>query len=167
MMHPVRKLHHPITFLVISVLVVIGIGVGTSAVTGNAALVSTNIAPSVLATIAGEQAFAYSIAPAATVRGSPPQRRSGPVPGIPRQVIAAQLLEIRAPITKNKPMLVWAIQESLPGRREIASSATLSHNGKALVAHTSYNFQVDFVSADSGKVVFSTEGYAPNVTIGG
>ena len=167
MMHPVRKLHHPITFLVISVLVVIGIGVGTSAVTGNAALVSTNIAPSVLATIAGEQAFAYSIAPAATVPRVTAAEAIRTGAWDPAQVIAAQLLEIRAPITKNKPMLVWAIQESLPGRREIASSATLSHNGKALVAHTSYNFQVDFVSADSGKVVFSTEGYAPNVTIGG
>ena len=82
----------------------------------------------------------------------------------PATVAAAQLLEIRAPITKNKPMLVWAIQESFPGGREIVSSAILSPNGKAVVAHASYNFQVDFVNADSGALVFSTEGYAPSDT---
>ena len=143
-----RTLKHPIVMFIVVVLAIIGIGVGFVAATGNAALVPSSVWPSVLATIAGEQAFAYTVAPPATVPRVPLSKaiRTGAMH--PATVVAAQLLEIRAPVTKNKPMLVWAIQES----------ATL---GSLWLGRVNYDFQVDFVNADSGTVVFSTDGYAP------
>jgi hypothetical protein len=146
-----KTLRHPIAMFVMAVLIVIGTGVGGLAATGNAALVSANVAPSVLATIAGEQAFAFSVAPPATVPRVTLSKaiRTGAMD--PATVVAAQLLEIRAPVTKGKARLVWAIQES----------ATLGSFGPRRVQ---YDFQVDFVNADSSVVVFSADGYAPRGT---
>jgi hypothetical protein len=153
-----HRLRHPIATFIITVLVVIAIGVGVVAETGNASLVSSSVWPSVLATIAGEQAFAFSVAPPATVaRVSLSEAiRTGAMH--PATVVAAQLLEIREPVTKDRTTLVWAIQESL----------TMSgpQNGPPGIGESRvrYDFQVDFVNADSGTVVFSTEGYAPKGT---
>ena len=146
-----RVIRHPIVMFLVAVLVVIGIGVGTVATTGNAALVPSSAWPSVLATIAGEQAFAFSVAPPATVPRVTLSKaiRTGAMD--PATVVAAQLLEIRAPVTKGKARLVWAIQES----------ATLGSFGPRRVQ---YDFQVDFVNADSSVVVFSADGYAPRGT---
>jgi len=146
-----RVITHPIVMFLVAVLVVIGIGVGTVATTGNAALVPSSAWPSVLATIAGEQAFAFSVAPPATVPRVSLSKAIMTGAMHPATVIAAQVLEIRAPITKNKPMLVWAIQESPPV-------------GSLWLGRVNYDFQVDFVNADSGAVVFSTDGYAPKGT---
>jgi hypothetical protein len=63
----VRPLRHPIAVFIATVLVVMTTGVGIVAATGNAALVPSTVWPSVLATIAGEQAFTYSVAPPGTV----------------------------------------------------------------------------------------------------
>jgi hypothetical protein len=159
MMHSVRKLRHPIAVFIVTVFAVIAIGVGIVAATGNAALVSTNIAPSVLATIAGEQAFAYSVVPAGTVPRVSLSEAIASGAWDPAKVVAAQLLEIRAPITDGKTTLVWAIQEPPEG----GAIAPLGIAGGKIVAvkPPEYNFQVDFVNADSGKVVFSTDGHAP------
>ena len=142
-----RVIRHPIVMFLVAVLVVIGIGVGTVAATGNAALVPSSVWPSVLATIAGEQAFAYSVAPPAAV----PRVTASVVIRTgawnPANVVAAQLLEIREPVTKDRTTLVWAIQESL----------TMSgpQNGPPGIGESRvrYDFQVDFVNADSRTVL--------------
>ena len=85
---------------------------------------------------------------------------------VPAYVVAAQLLEIRTPITKGKSTLVWAIQEALPGGSELVSSASLSVGGKIEVARATYNFRVDFVNARSGRLIFATEGHAPSIATG-
>jgi hypothetical protein len=100
---------------VIAMLVVIGVGVGIVAATGNAALASDNVASSVLATISDEQGFAYSVAPPATVSRVTLSKAIASGAWDPANVVAAQLLETRAPITRDKPMLVWAIQETPEG----------------------------------------------------
>ena len=138
-----------------AVLVVIGVGVGVLAATGNGALSAANIAPSVLATIAGEQAFSFSPALPATVPQVTAPEAIASGASVPADVVAAELLEIRAPITKGKNTLVWAIQESLPGESEFVSSAPLSVGGKIKVARATYNFRVDFVSARSGRLIFA------------
>ena len=85
---------------------------------------------------------------------------------VPADVVAAQLLEIRAPITKGKSTLVWAIQEALPGGSGFVSSASLSVGGKIEVARATYNFRVDFVNARSGRLTFPTEGHRPASRLG-
>ena len=150
------NLKHPIATFVMVVLVLIGVGVGVVAATGNAALVSSSVWPSVLATIAGEQAFAFSVAPPATVSRVSLSKAIRIGAMHPATVVAAQLLEIRAPVTKGQTTLVWAIQES-PTVQPLSPFGT--PGGRDL-----FNFQVDFVNADSGAVVFSTDGYAPKGT---
>lgn len=150
-----HNLRHPIITFIMAVLVVIGVGVGVLAATGNGALSPANIAPSVLATIAGEQAFSFSPALPATVPQVTASEAIASGASVPADVVAAELLEIRAPITKGKNTLVWAIQESLPGESEFVSSAPLSVGGKIKVARATYNFRVNVVSARSGRLVFA------------
>jgi hypothetical protein len=74
----------------------------------------------------------------------------------PTRVVAAQLLEIRAP-TDGKTILVWAIQEP-------AQVGGPDNGPPGTESRVRYNFQVDFVNADSGKWLSSTDGYAPTGT---
>jgi len=130
--------------------------------------VNFNVAPSVLASISGEQSFSYAPVPAGTVPRVTWSEAIASGASVPANVVAAQLLEITAPVTNGKPMLVWAIQESVPDGSKNSASAKLSLAPcKSLVSQARYNFRVDFVNANTGKLVFATEGHAPSVTTRG
>lgn len=162
-MTTVRPIRHPVAVSVVAVLAVIGTGIGIIVVRGNAALRSAKVAPSVLATIAHEQSFSYSAAPPGTVPRVTVAEAISSNASVPAHVVAAQLLEIRGPMTNDRTMLVWAIQDSLP------NGSGLMGGGPAgsVVPHRSFNFRIDFVNANSDRLVFATEGHAPSVATGG
>ncbi|MGH9170426.1 MAG: hypothetical protein ACRD0Z_06095 [Acidimicrobiales bacterium] len=76
-------------------------------------------------------------------------------------VAVEQLLDMTGAMTGGSPELVWVIQESLTSTAGQVSSAALAPGGSPEIATADFNTRLDFVDADTGSLVFSSELSAP------